>query len=41
MVEMGYTLPTQVVDGIRVLKPVNQWTIDDRESAQLNAKLLN
>ena len=41
LVEIGYTPPTHLVDGTRVLKPLNLWTIDEREMAQLNAKLLN
>ena len=41
MVESGYNDPTHVVNGITMLKPINQWNPDDREMAQLNAKLLN
>ena len=41
LVETGYMPPTHLVDGTRVLKPSNLWTIDEREMSQLNAKLLN
>ena len=41
LVEIGYTPPTHLVEGIWTLKPMNLWTIDDREMAQLNAKSLN
>ena len=41
MVELGYNRRTYVYDGIRTLKPANIWTIEERECAQLNAKVLN
>ena len=41
LVETGYAPPTHLVEGIWTLKPMNLWTIDDREMAQLNAKSLN
>ena len=41
MVETGYSPPTYLVDGIRTLKPANNWTVEEREYAQLNVKVLN
>ncbi|KAI0519582.1 hypothetical protein KFK09_007033 [Dendrobium nobile] len=41
LVQEGYTKPTRLVDGIRVDTPYADWTIEERDLAQLNAKCLN
>ena len=41
MIEVGYSYPTHIVDGMRIEKPINLWTPDERDMAQLNSKALN
>ena len=41
IVEQGYEVPTNLVNGKHVEKLYQDWTQDEREWAQLNAKTLN
>ncbi|KAI0496474.1 hypothetical protein KFK09_022791 [Dendrobium nobile] len=41
LVHEGYIKSTRLVDGVRVKTPVTNWTVEERDLAQLNVKCLN
>ncbi|KAI0503823.1 hypothetical protein KFK09_014766 [Dendrobium nobile] len=41
LVQDGYTKPTRLVDGVMLEIPFTDWTVEERDLAQLNAKCLN
>lgn len=41
VVEEGFKIPTKDVDGVRVVKPKEEWSIIEKKACSLNAKAIN